>query len=100
MFRAGPDLGEAVAQKTDFDMTYVGDPLSELDLLITLEGVPKGSIINALQRRYYEKTIADFLRQNLDKALQSLVVPGQPHVIKSNVMVHVHSYVHVFGNCF
>ena len=87
LLRAGTQLSEAIQSKTDFEVSYIGDPLSEMELLMVFDGIPYDSIINAVQRRYYEKTTTDFLRTKLDQGLQSLIVPGQKNVIQSTVMV-------------
>ena len=49
-----------VAQ-SDVETKYVGDPIVDLDFIITLDGVPAGTHMNALQKRYFEIITASFL---------------------------------------
>jgi hypothetical protein len=56
-------MGESVAAQSDFGVEYVGDPIVEGDYIITLRGIPPGSIMNVLQRRYFERITTDFLAE-------------------------------------
>jgi hypothetical protein len=57
------EIGESVSAKSDFEVEYVGDPIVEGDFIITLRGIPPGSTMNALQRRYFERITTDFLAE-------------------------------------
>lgn len=57
-------IRESVVRQMDpVETEYVGLPIQKGEYLVTLKGVPSGQIMNAVQKRYFERIATDFYRQ-------------------------------------
>lgn len=55
-------LSEAVSTRVEAVPEYVGEPLIKGEYVVTLVGVPSDVSMNEIQRRYFERVTAEFLR--------------------------------------